>query len=194
MKKYFSGSVMLISSALIFFGCVTPRGVFKAGYDFSAIKTIRIDTLTSVANQPNSGAVAADEFMRQMLSRGYSVKMGSGAADVILTGNVTEYQPNRRYLVQTNQGRGSHRNAVAQQPIELGGSSAYNLGTAFGMDQNNKIIVSNATVGVSAYLKDAHTGEILWSDSYTYEGLDLDTALEGTVRYLLNSLPAKKFQ
>ncbi len=192
MSRYLLGSVAAGIIALFSSGCATPKGVYKAGYDFSAIKTVRVDALTSVANQPNSGAVAADEFMRQMLGRGYAVKMGDGEADAILTGNVTEYQPNRRYLVQTDQGRGSRRRVAAQEPIELGGTSAYNLGTAFGLDQNHKIVVSNATVGVSAYLKDSRTGEILWSNSYTYEGLDLDAALEGTVRYLLNSWPVGK--
>ena len=192
MKSYFLRCATLLLGAFLFSGCITPRGVYKAGYDFSAIKTIRVDTLTSVADQPNSGAVAADEFMRQMIGRGYSVKMGSGDADVILTGNVTEYQPNRRYLVQSNENRGSRRTVVVQQPVELSGTGTYNLGTVFGLDQSNKIVVSNATVGVSAYLKDARTGEILWSSNYTYEGLDLDTALEGTVRYLLNSWPVKK--
>jgi hypothetical protein len=168
--------------------CAFPRAAYKPGFDFSRIRTVRIGDFSSVGQAPNSGAVVANEFIRQLLAAGYSVT-DSNEADVVLIGTVNEYQPNRRYLINTGQGNGDRRVVVMQQPVELSGNNAYDLGSAFGLGDDNKIIVSNATVGVSAYLKDEKNGEIIWSNSYSYEGLDMSTALDGTVRYLLRSLP-----
>lgn len=190
--RYISLAATIILAGMLF-SCAYPRAAYKTGFDFSKIRTIGVGDFSSVGNEPNSGSVVANEFMRQLLSEGYSVKTADAQdADVIMVGNVNEYQPNRRYLINSGRGNGRQQIVVLQQPVELSGSTAYNLGTAFGLGEENKIIVSNATVGVSAYLKDAHTGEILWSNSYSYEGLDLNTALDGTVRYLLRTLPRSK--
>jgi hypothetical protein len=192
MKKYLLPLLLLAGIT----ACDTPRASYKAGFDFSRIRSVKVETFSSVARQPNSGSVVANEFIRQLLARGLSVKTDDigGPADVILTGSVNEFQPTRRYLInaQPEDGRhgGRHQDVVVQPPVEVGGSSVYDLGT--GDIDGNRVAVSNATVGISAYLKDAATGEIIWSDAFSYEGLDLTTALDGAVHYLLSSLPAHR--
>lgn len=168
--------------------CASPRVAVKKDFDFSKIKTVRIGEFTSSTSNTNSGSVVANEFVRQLLDRGYSVKTSdTDASDVVIMGSVTEYFPNRRYLLINQENEDSQQTVVLQQQIEISGTSAYNLGSVFGMGDESKIVVSNATVGILAYLKDVNTGDVVWSSSYTYEGIDLQTALEGTVRYLLNS-------
>lgn len=174
--------------------CASPRVAFKKDFDFSGIKTIRVGDFSSSARQPNSGSVVANEFIRQLLASGYNVVTSAAdKADATLEGSVTEYLPNQRFLVQSEEGnpRDHRQVVVTYPPVELSGTSVYNTGAAFGVGEGSQVIVSNATVGVSAYLKDASTGEVVWSDAYTYEGLDLNTAMEGTVRSLLHSLPMK---
>ncbi len=183
----------LVALCSVVISCASPRVAYKKGFDFSQIRTVRISGFTSAAAQSNAGAVVANEFVRQLLSGGYSVvSADSAASDVVLEGNVMEYLPNHRYLIQDVSQDQSKQVIVTYPPVELSGSNVYNQGTAFGIGEGNKIIVSNATVGISAFLKDAHTGEIIWSNTYTYEGLDLNTALEGAVGYLLRSWPAKR--
>lgn len=181
---------VLLAIAFITASCAAPRAAIKAGYDFNKIRTIQIGEFTASANQPNSGSVVSGEFMRQFLSKGYAVKTSAASdVDAVLEGNVSEYIPNNRYLVQKS--KNNPKGAHISRPIEISGSNVYNLGSAFGLE-NSQIIVSNATVGISAYLKDPKSGEVVWSNSYTYEGLDLNTALEGCVRYILRSLPPDK--
>lgn len=186
--------IFIILAASLFFGCASIRVAYKKDYDFSAIRVVKIGNFTSSARQPNSGAVIANEFIRQLLSAGYIVKATDGdSADVILEGNVTEYLPNNRYLIQSNTQNGAAKEVViVNQPVELSGTSAYNIGTTFGLGENDRVVVSNATVGVAAYLKDTATGDVIWSNAYSYEGLDITTAMEGTVRYLLHSWPSQK--
>jgi len=184
---------MAAAAVIVFSGCASPRVAFKQGYDFTRIKTVKVGDITPVNKRSNSGDVVANEFIRQLLAAGYTVKTGDdGAYDVVLEGNVTEYLPNNRYLIQTNKTDGAKKVVVINQPVELSGTSAYNLGSTFGLGEDSRVVVSNATVGVSAFLRDAVTGEIVWSNTYSYEGLDLTTAMEGVVRYLLRSWPGKR--
>ncbi|MHB9154807.1 MAG: hypothetical protein ACYC5N_03820 [Endomicrobiales bacterium] len=193
MKKPFALAALCAALVPLLFSCAVPRAAVKKGFDFSGIRTVRVGSFTSAVSLSNSGAVVANEFIRQLLASGYSVRNdAAGEADAVLEGNVTEYLPNQRYLMQNV--RNDDPNVVVVQPqfpVEISGSHVYNLGTAFGPGEESQIIVSNATVGIAAYLKDARTGDILWSSSFTYEGLDLNTALEGTVRSLLRSWPAR---
>lgn len=173
--------------------CASPRAAYKKGFDFSGIRDIRVGNFSSFGGNSNSGPVVAGEFIRQLINSGYSVKQSpSDNVDAVIEGNVTEYYPNRRFLIQVAQKEGTGNNVVIyQSPVEISGSNVYNLGSAFGLGEENRVVVSNATIGISAMLKDARTGEVVWSNMYTYEGLDLGTALEGTVKYLLRSLPYK---
>lgn len=194
MMKNFVLTLSVCIVMLVFSSCAVPRAAVKPGFDFSKIKSVKIGEFSSAASQPNSGAVIANAFMGELLQKGFVVRTSdSDSADAVLMGNVSEYQPNRRYLIKVDSRQNTTaQTVIVQQPIELGGSNTYNLGSAFGLGDDNRIIVSNATVGISAYLKDTRTGEIVWSNSYTYEGLDLNTAVEGAVRYLLGSLPTYK--
>jgi hypothetical protein len=170
--------------------CAIPRAAYQSGFDFSKVKTIQIGDFSAAPNQSNSGQIVSSEFIRQLLNSGYKVRTTeSEGVDVILYGDVLEFQPNRRYLITDTSAGQSANVIITQPPIEVGGSNTYNLGSAFGLGDNNKVIVRNSTVGVSAFLKDKKTGEIIWSNSYTYEGLDLESALSGAVGYLARSIP-----
>lgn len=170
--------------------CVAPRSAYKKNYNFADIKTISVGKFSSFKGSGNSGSVVENEFVKQLIELGYSVKINElSNTDVILSGSVSEYFPNRRFLIRESQSNGQQNVVVAEPAVEISGSHVYNLGSAFGLEGNNQIVVSNATVGIYAYIKDIKTGEVVWSNSYAYEGLDLNTALESTVKYLLNSLP-----
>lgn len=174
--------------------CATSNVAYKRDFNFSEVKAIVVGNFTSAPKQPNSGAVVANEFIRQLILAGYTVRtledMQDG--DVILEGNVTEYLPNQRYLVQGDDANLEDKTIIIQTPIELSGKGVYSVGTVFGLKEGNKIIVSNATVGISAYIKDTRTGTIIWSNKYVYEGLDLNAAVESSVRYLVRTLPKIK--
>lgn len=186
---------------LIMSSCASPGAVIKQGYDFRAVKSIRVGKFVPAADYSGSGGAVQNAFIRQLLAKGYNVKAGHDSeADVIIKGSVTAYVPDKKYLIMLSGEDGFHGRRDSSRPYpviftrditEIGGSSMYDLGSAFGLREPNKIMSSNATVGVYAYMEDGATGEIVWSDSYTYEGLDLSSALDGAVRYILRSLPPR---
>jgi hypothetical protein len=195
IKKLFVPAVFFIFLS----SCASTRAVIKKDYDFESVKTVKVGAFASDAEYVNSGSTVQSSFIRQLLAQGYSVKVDPNShADVTIEGSVMTYTPDKKYLVRMpdeNRYR-SRRDARHSQSVvytsditEISGSSMYDLGSAFGLGESNKIMASNATVGIYAYMVDNETGEIVWSDSYTYEGLDLASALDGAVKYILRSLP-----
>ena len=172
------------------FACGCASGpVYKQDYDFSKAKTAYVDS----SQGANNAIVTA--IIKQLMIKGFTVKTDEAAnVDIIVNCSITEYQPAKKYLLRKppEDRNKSARDIVIYNtdPIEISGSSVYDLGSAFGMDAN--IIASNATIGVSLYIKDAKNGEVVWTNSYTYEGLDLSSAIDGVVRYILKSFPPVK--
>lgn len=188
-KIFLPSAVFFVQALLVLSGCASPRAVVKAGYDFSSIESVKVGRFTSDVNYSNSGSAAQNAFISQLLSKGYNVKVGRDAeADAIIRGSVTTYAPDKKYLVRTSD-HNSYYTVYTNDITEISGSTMYDLGSAFGINEPNKIMASNATVGIYAYMEDSATGEIVWSNSYTYEGLDLTSALDGAVKYILRSLP-----
>jgi hypothetical protein len=164
--------------------CSLNRAVLKPGYDFSSVKSICVGIFTSNSAANNSGDAVQSSFVRQLLAKGYRVVTSASAgADVIIEGSVTSFQAERRYAVYVPERRRGREGGRRY------GTNFYDLGTPFGV---NRVIASNAEVGVYAYMTDLRTGEIIWSDSYVYEGLDLPSALDGAVNSLIRTFSSKK--
>lgn len=170
------------------------RATIDPNYDFKKIETVRVGNFVSDSLYESSGGVVKNIFIKQLLENGYRVVLDEKAdSDVTIEGSLTVFQPDKKYLIYSENnksGRVNHAPVIyTNNIVEIGGSNVYDLGTAFGFDGTNRVIASNATVGITAYMIDTVTGEIIWSDSYTYEGLDLSSALNGAVRYILKTLP-----
>jgi len=192
---------ILLLIAFCFSGCVSSNAVYKQDYDFSKIKNVYVEN-GSYSSQTQA---IRDSIIKQLMSKGFNLKASSTDADIIVDYSITEYQPSKKYLIHKEDpfppahpagmhGPG-HVNSVVvyNDPVEIGGSSVYDLGTAFGVD-NATVIASNATVGVSLTIKDVATKDIIWTNSYTYEGLDLTSAVDGVIRYILKAFPPEQIK
>lgn len=171
--------------SLILTGCFAPlRTVTKPGMDFSKIKNV----LVLEPTYPEQRFVT-DEFARQLLARGYRVRVGEPdtQSDVWLQITVSQAVPDKKYLVPLK-GAWGDRSVVYNAVTEISGRTLYPSGAGPGMD-DAQILVSNATVSLSARLIEPGTREMLWSGSVTYEGLDLDVAVEGSVASLFKRFP-----
>lgn len=186
----------LLSSVFSLFlflsGCATTRVGLKPGYDFSKVRSVAIGTFVPFGGYNTSSELVADEFARVLMQNGYIVKRNEEDVDVILQGSITQFAPSRKFLFYTAEPLDIDKEkkvvVVTPQMLEIGGSNVYSLGYAFGLGRNAQILISNATIGISARLIDASTKEIVWTNSFTYEGLDIQSATETTVRYLVKSI------
>ncbi len=112
-------------------------------------------------------------------------------ADAVLTGSVTDYKPSQKLMVligNTHRHGANGQTLVVTNPVvSLSGSEVTNEGPAFGLPDAQVISVS-ATVGVIAHVVDVRTGDVVWSDEFSYEGMDVQSALQATVSSLVGSL------
>jgi hypothetical protein len=189
----------VISAVLLVFltGCVS-RAAIKKDYDFTKIK--RVGVLSFSSRRAGIGEAIADEFMRQLLMKNINVveraqlasilqeqDLGTSGyldpatakkakallgVDVIITGTVTEYSPHNEYTYPST-------NTTTIRTIK---------GETKTIERPSEIVITNAQVGISARMIDVETGSVVWINSYTYDAMDIQTAIEWTVSDLLDSL------
>lgn len=188
-----------------FTGCaVNKRTIVAPGHEFfhNAIAVAPIPDMGT----PGAGRVAANEFIRGLMSIGVTTQMLEGGGrdalraqavkkgfNYFIIANFTRYLPERRYLLSTTPGQTSSYYQSA--PIELPGTGGYTTtlgGVGVDDDTGSQVFVSYATVGLSTQMIEANTGNIVWAGSYTYEGTDIQQAVEGVVSYLVQRLPGEK--
>lgn len=186
--------------------CAATGAVYKQDYNFLNVKNVYVED-SSYSQQTQA---IRDSIVKQLMSKGFNLKTTSNEADIIVSYSITEYQPGKKYLIRNNNfddidhhryppppnshhhnGNNVNVNVYTNETLEISGSSVYDLGTAFGV-RDSRIIASNATVGVSLTMKDVSTNDIIWTNSYTYEGMDLMSAVNGVVRYILKSFPPEQ--
>ncbi len=203
-------NLFLLIISFFIVSCAATGAVYKQDYNFSNVKNVYVED-SSYSQQTQA---IRDSIVKQLMSKGYNLKSTSGEADIIVSYSITEYQPGKKYLIRNNDfdniNHGNHPpppnssnsnsphhhnnvnvNVYNTESLEIGGSSVYDLGPAFGV-RDSRIIASNATVGVSLTMRDVSTNDIIWTNSYTYEGMDLMSAVNGVVRYILKSFPPEQ--
>jgi len=165
-------------AALFLSGCAATRSAVKRNYNFSAIKKVAVLKFSG----PGGDAVS-NEFIRQFLEAGIGVvdktdviyvqDMKSLGVDAVVAGNVVEFNPSSKLLVFKDSGN----IMITDRAVPISGTTVLPTVNAFGLEDANVFSVS-ASVTVSAKMLDAATGEVIWSDSGSYEGLDITTAVE----------------
>ncbi|MBI4396635.1 MAG: hypothetical protein HY548_06040 [Elusimicrobia bacterium] len=178
-------------AALWLASCQAPRMAMKPGVDFTGIRSIAVID----QNREEKNAVT-DEVVRHLLQNGYRVTVASSPAslrgeDAYLDITVSRFQPDKQYLVPFDPRDNELRDdIILVTPVELSGRNVYpSLGVP-GLEES-QVFVSNATVSLSAKLMDPQSREALWSHSVTYEGLDLDSAVQGAVESLMKQFPGQ---
>ncbi len=175
--------------------CAPTRLAIKSGYDFSKVQIIRVNEFSG---EGESGRIVQEEFIRQFLEKGLTVRATGKETSfekeadtlktgLLVTGAVTRYLPERKFLVYLGEGTTAQQIVVYPSLTEISGTYGYSSGGIAGLE-GSQILITNATIGIAAKMVDLKSGEVIWADSYTYEGLDIQTATENVVRYFLRSL------
>jgi len=158
----------------------------KQGYDFSKIHRVAIQNF-----EGTGGDAVKNEFVRELVGSSLNITEHRKGADVVLMGAVTEYKPGDKLMVflgDSNTVTPSGQAVVVTNPVvTLSGTQVTPQGTAMGVP-NTQILSVSASVGVIARLVDAQTGDIVWSDTYSYEGLDIQSAMQAVISSLTKSL------
>lgn len=184
MKNLFFRILILLLT--FFYGCgITPKSTFYKNFSLTAQNIISVDQFNSSQDKV-AGEYIRDLLIKELLSRNFTVKeINSEDVEYVIAGNVTRFLPEKKFLVY--RGENKQQILLSSTLTEISGSNVYNIGSAFGLP-DSQIVVTNATVGVSARLVEKKTGNIVWSGSFVYEALTVDTAAEVVANYLITSL------
>ncbi len=145
-------------------------------------------TVSAFSSRQVAGEAVADEFIMQFMQRNLDVveryqlqsvmkeydlasrgmldmttakELGKlVGADVILTGTIVQYLPNRRDIIYVDDGTGGKR---------------------------QEIYMVDAEIGISARMIDVETGVIVWAGHYRYNSFFIESAIRGVVAGLINS-------
>jgi hypothetical protein len=182
-------TVLILTAAVFLAGCSSQRVAVRKDYDFSKIKRVAIIGFSSHMDFKNSGDVVADEFVLQLMKKGYKVverskinailseqqlaqankldevtikKVGKIlGVDAIFTGSVIKYVEDKNVVVYYNDKDG---NPTSQSRLQ------------------------QAEISVSARLFDVETGEVIWSGSDRDSGLEVSDAIYGVANSLVGSI------
>ena len=169
-----------------FMSACAPRIAIREDYDFSSVKRVAVLDFVNYLEFENSGSAVADEFVRQLIIKGFDVIERNRLSDIlrekqlaesnivepsrakeigkilgvdaIVTGTVTKYLPDHKDMVYFKDETG---------------------------EEKWDIVLFDAEVSVSARMIDVDTGLIIWSGSYSYESFDIESATRYTVSRLL---------
>lgn len=181
---------LFVLDLIFIFGCVTPRGTFYKGFDPQKISVIVVGEFKPYGEYVSSGDMIKNLIVEHLLQRGYTVKERDfDDVEYILVGSVTRFLPEKKYLVYT--GTDKQQVMLGGPLTEISGSYVYNIGSAFGIP-NSDVVATNSTVGVSARLIEKRSGNIVWTSSFIYEALTVETAADVVANYLITSLTGKK--
>jgi len=158
----------------------------KPDYDFSKVHRVSVQGFGG----QGSDAVT-NEFVRQLVGTTLDVSERRQDADVILTGAVTDYRPGDKMMVflgETNTTTPGGQTVIVNNPVvSISGTQVTSQGSAMGLP-NTQVLSVSASVGVIARLVDGKTGDVVWSDVYSYEGMDIQSAMQAVVGSLVKSL------
>ncbi|MCB4792892.1 MAG: CsgG/HfaB family protein [Elusimicrobia bacterium] len=176
MNKAFLNILIFIVSAVSLNSCIVQSTVLKPDYDFNKIKRVAVIDFQNAPNDPVSGAMAQDLFIKYMLLAGYNV-VERGELEQILKERHIALSGMVEPKEAKTLGRISGIDAIVTGSVQQFIPENY-----FYEGGNPRFIA--AQVGVTARMIDVGTGEVLWSGSNSYDGMNTQIASE----YLISSI------
>jgi len=180
-------------------------------YNFSEVGTIKIMPVKDHAYLPGSGDMIETSLSHNFLRFRFDVNessselpvvsIGSGDQTLELTCIITEYTDSELIVVPYRyEDRGSTTTTVSQSASADANldnaktSSSTTTKTNGGaISSGSKVNYTSARVGIMLKMKDADSGELVWSNTYWYSSLELHRATETCVRNAVNQM-RKLFQ
>ena len=182
-EKFFVLSSQFVVLSFCLSACA-PKAAIKPAFVMSKVHRVAV-----LPFDGNGGPSVANEFIRQLLANGFEVSDRTQGVDAVLSGAVTVYKPGDKLMVvlgHTTTVNGAGQTVdVANPVVSLNGSQV----TAGSPSMpNSQIVAVNASVEVTAKLSHAASGNVIWGDEFSYEGLEVQDAVQVVVDSLVKSL------
>ena len=173
----------------------------KSSYNFSSVESIEILKVEDHSYLQGSGKMINNSISYNFLKLGFDVSessdqnnfinLGKGNKKLILSCIITDFTDSELIIVPYKYENRGYTETVLNQSLAdskknkkdadlLTSTSTKTHGGS--VTEGSKIEYSRAKVGIILTMKDKVTGDLVWSNSYWYSGLELHTATETCVR------------
>lgn len=184
--------------------CETPQVAVNPRANFGAVRRVAVVTfggpsgdLAADLMTQNLVAHGADVVERQQLSAILNEQHLSTSGildprtvqqvgkilgvDALFVGTVAQSKESQSYVVT------QPRRAIVGGVTPVGGSTVLSEGPILGVP-NSQVVTTEAAASLVARMVDVKTGSILWSASMSYEGFDVQSAMQGITEAFVHSL------
>ncbi len=198
-------NTLLSFITLIFISCCfnSHPPAINVNYDFKNVGKLIIDDVEDFSNSPRSGEMVFANLTHNFLKFGYGVNksivtIGKKKKELKLSCIITEFTDSKMIVVPyRHEDRGYTKTIVKQSskkddengnlaPNQLQTSTVTNH--AGEIKEGNKVEYSQCRFGVLLKLTDINTGNLVWSNSYWYSGLEMQRTIEFCLKNLVYQL------
>ena len=170
-------------------------------FNFEKVGTLEIEDIDDHSSLSESGEMVLSSLTYNFLKYGYNVNisdsenstitLGAGSKVLLLSCVITEFTDSKMIVVPfRHEDKGYTKTVVTQsskeEEKEKSESSQSQTSTttthAGKIKEGERVTYSQSRVGIVLKMTDRDTGDLVWSNSYWYSGLEMQRTIESCVK------------
>jgi len=194
----------VIYSCIFLFSCWSGSQdpAISSKYDFKTVGTLEIASIDDYPSALGSGDMVLSSISYNFLKYGYNVNtsdvnksmvtVGKSSKTLLLSCIITEFTDSKMVVVPfRHEDRGYTKTVVTQsskddeenKKSESSQSQTSTTTTHAGkIKEGERVTYSQSRVGIVLKMTDRDTGDLVWSNSYWYSGLEMQRTIESCVK------------
>jgi len=170
-------------------------------FNFREVGTLEIDFINDYSSLSGSGDMVLSSLTYNFLKFGYNVNisdrqnstitLGTGSKVLLLSCVITEFTDSKMIVVPfRHEDKGYTKTVVTQsskedkeEKQESSQSQTSTTTTHAGkVKEGERVTYTQSRVGIILKMTDKNTGDLVWSNSYWYSGLEIQRTIESCVK------------
>ena len=193
-----------IYSSILLFSCWSgsQNPAISSNYNFRTVGTLEIENINDYPSLPGSGDMVLSSLSYNFLKYGYNVNIsdinnsmvtvGNGSKTLLLSCIITEFTDSEMVVIPyRHEDRGYTKTIVTQsskddeenKKSESSQSQTSTTTTHAGkVKEGDRITYTHSRVGIMLKMTDQDSGNLVWSNSYWYSGLEMQRTIESCLK------------
>ena len=170
-------------------------------FNFKEVGTLEIDFINDHSRLLGSGEMVLSSLTYNFLKYGYNVNisdkenstitLGTGSKALLLSCLITEFTDSKMIVVPfRHEDKGYTKTVVTQsskedeeeKPESSQSQTSTTTTHAGKVKEGERVTYTQSRVGIILKMTDKNTGDLVWSNSYWYSGLEIQRTIESCVK------------
>ena len=191
-------------SSILLFSCWSgsQNPAISSNFNFRTVGTLEIENINDYPSLPGSGDMVLSSISYNFLKYGYNVNIsdinnsmvivGNGSKTLLLSCIITEFTDSEMVVIPyRHEDRGYTKTIVTQsskddeenKKSESSQSQTSTTTTHAGkVKEGERITYTQSRVGIMLKMTDQDSGNLVWSNSYWYSGLEMQRTIESCLK------------